>query len=61
MLGLAQPEEAAEDAEAEKMLQARAAARKEKNWKESDRLRDALRDMGYIVEDTPQGQKLRRA
>ncbi|HIQ62997.1 MAG TPA: cysteine--tRNA ligase, partial [Candidatus Avichristensenella intestinipullorum] len=51
----------AEDAEAEKMLQARAAARKEKNWKESDRLRDALRDMGYIVEDTPQGQKLRRA
>ena len=61
VLGLAQPEEAAEDAEAEKMLQARAAARKEKNWKESDRLRDALRDMGYIVEDTPQGQKLRRA
>ena len=44
----------------EALLAARATARKEKNWAESDRIRDALKAMGYAVEDTAQGQKLRR-
>ena len=41
-------------------LDARAAARKAKNWAESDRIRDALRAAGWEVKDTPQGQKVRR-
>ncbi|MDR0396838.1 MAG: cysteine--tRNA ligase [Oscillospiraceae bacterium] len=40
------------------MLDARATARKAKQWQESDRLRAELKAKGYAVEDTPQGQKL---
>ena len=36
------------------------AARKNNNWKESDSLRDDIREKGFIVEDTPQGQMLRK-
>ncbi|MBR3429633.1 MAG: cysteine--tRNA ligase [Clostridia bacterium] len=42
------------------MLKERETARAEKNWKKSDELRDALREAGYIVEDTKQGQKVRK-
>ena len=42
------------------MAEERAAARKEKNWKRSDELRDAIKAAGYILEDTPQGQKIRK-
>jgi cysteinyl-tRNA synthetase len=42
------------------MLQEREAARKNKDWKRSDELRDALKDAGYIVEDTKNGQKVRK-
>jgi len=38
----------------------RAQARKDKNWAESDALRDEIASLGYAVEDSPQGQKLRR-
>ena len=41
-------------------LDARAAARKARNWAESDRIRDALRAAGWEVKDTPDGQKVRR-
>ncbi|MDR2174096.1 MAG: cysteine--tRNA ligase [Burkholderiales bacterium] len=37
----------------------RLAARKAKNWVESDRLRDALKSAGWDVEDTPDGYRLR--
>ena len=43
------------------VLDARAAARKNKDWKQSDVLRDQLKDLGYLVEDTAQGQKVRKA
>ena len=33
-------------------------ARKNKDWKESDRLRQAILDHGYTVEDTAQGPRL---
>lgn len=36
-------------------LDARQEARATKNWAESDRLRDLLKDAGIIIEDTPQG------
>ena len=34
-------------------------AREAKDWKESDVLRDAILAKGFIVEDTPSGQKIR--
>ena len=38
----------------------RETARKEKNWKRSDELRDQLKELGYAVEDTKEGQKIRK-
>jgi len=38
----------------------RNAARKAKDWKSSDRLRDEILALGWIVKDTPQGQKLKK-
>ena len=37
------------------MAEERAAARKNKNWAESDRLRDAIKAAGFLVEDAPGG------
>ena len=41
--------------EAEELLALRVAARAEKKWKESDRLRDALADLGIAVKDSKDG------
>lgn len=49
------------DSEIEEMIEKRNLARREKNWAEADRLRDALKDMGIVLEDTPQGVKWHRA
>ncbi|SHI04314.1 cysteinyl-tRNA synthetase [Sporobacter termitidis DSM 10068] len=43
--------------EVEALIAARQAARKEKNWAEADRIRDRIKEMGIILEDTPQGVK----
>ena len=48
-------------AEIQALADERAKARKEKNWKRSDELRDALAAAGYIVKDTPQGQSITKA
>jgi cysteinyl-tRNA synthetase len=48
------------DAEIQALVDARQAARKAKNWAESDRLRDQLGAMGIILEDTPQGVRWKR-
>ena len=45
------------DGEVETLIDARQAARKEKNWAEADRIRDKLGEMGIVLEDTPQGVK----
>ena len=42
------------------MLEERQQARKTKNFKRADELRDALKDMGYAVEDTANGPKLKK-
>lgn len=62
VLGLVYAEdEANEDVETiESLIAARTAARKEKNWAESDRIRDELKAMGVVLEDTPQGVKWHR-
>ena len=42
------------------LLDARAVARHEKNFAESDRLRDEIATHGFVVKDTPEGQILSR-
>ena len=42
-------------AEVVAMAEERAAARKNKDWAESDRLRDAIKAAGFLVEDAPGG------
>lgn len=56
------PEPATEAPEAVQQLVAlRQQARLEKNWKESDRLRDQILAQGWRVTDTPQGPTLERS
>ena len=43
-------------ADVQAMLDARAAARAERNWAESDRLRDAIAAAGWVVTDSKSGQ-----
>jgi cysteinyl-tRNA synthetase len=45
--------------EAEDLIRKREEARKDKNWKAADEIRQQLRAMGIIIEDTPQGLKWR--
>ncbi|NLL67309.1 MAG: cysteine--tRNA ligase [Clostridiaceae bacterium] len=45
------------DAEVERLIEQRQQARKDKNWKLSDEIRDKLKDMGIELQDTPQGVK----
>lgn len=52
-------EVSSEDIEA--MINQRNAARAAKDWSESDRLRDALAELGVILEDGPQGTTWRRS
>ena len=58
-LPISKPEENV-DVEVEKLIEARQAARKAKNYAESDRIRDELKSMGIVLEDTPQGVKWKR-
>mgnify|MGYP000291885209 CR=1 FL=1 len=47
--------------EAEELIKAREEARKARDWTRADELRLKLREMGVIIEDTPQGVKWRLA
>jgi cysteinyl-tRNA synthetase len=49
------PEAGLTDAEIEQRIADRNAARKAKNWAESDRIRDELVAAGVILEDKPGG------
>ena len=40
------------------LLDARATARKEKNWAVADGVRDGLAGLGFTIEDTPQGARV---
>ncbi|MGE4284720.1 MAG: cysteine--tRNA ligase [Clostridia bacterium] len=61
VLGLLQKaEKDSLNSEVEELISRRQQARKEKNWALSDSIRDQLKDMGIVLEDTPQGIRWRR-
>ena len=41
-----------------KLIEERKQARKEKNWAESDRLRDLIKEKGFEVKDTKEGMEI---
>lgn len=46
------------DSEIQRLIEERQKARKEKNFALADKIRDQLREMGIILEDTPQGVRV---
>lgn len=54
------PEEDAIPADIQAMADARQAARKARNFKQADALRNKLDQLGWYVEDTPKGPRVRR-
>jgi cysteinyl-tRNA synthetase len=48
------------DAEIDALVEHREQARLDKNWAESDRIRDELTARGIVIEDTPRGPEWRR-
>lgn len=62
VLGLFLKEKSADlTAEQEQLLQERKYARQQKDFKRSDEIRDRLKSLGIVVEDTKDGQKWRSA
>ena len=60
VLGILSRKEEELPPEIAEFVRERAEARKEKNWAKSDELRDRIIRAGYILEDTKQGQKVRK-
>ncbi len=54
-------DEEALDPELQALVDARGAARAERDWAASDRLRDELAERGIVIEDSRDGQRWRRA
>lgn len=61
VLGILQEdEESGIDSEVKELIQKRDEARKNKDYKLSDEIRDRLTEMGYIVKDTPNGTEVEK-
>lgn len=62
VLGISkEKEETLLDSDIEELIEKRNNARKEKNFALADEIRDSLKEMGIVLEDTPQGVKWKRA
>lgn len=46
--------------EIKKLIEEREIARKNKNWQKSDELRDKIKSLGYTIEDTSKGPKVKK-
>ncbi len=60
VLGVGKPAEIAIPIEITGLLEARQAARKAKDFKRADAIRDELKAKGWIIEDTPKGARLKK-
>ncbi|MDQ0415350.1 cysteine--tRNA ligase [Mesobacillus stamsii] len=60
VLGLSLTDEELLDEEVEELIGKRAQARKERNFKLADEIRDQLKEMNIVIEDTPQGIRWKR-
>jgi cysteinyl-tRNA synthetase len=60
VLGLLDEVDTPVDAAVERLLQEREQARKRRDFATADRLRAQIEDLGYVVEDTPRGPRLKR-
>lgn len=60
VLGLLQKRADALPDDVVSLMARRAQARRDKDWALSDQLRDEINALGYVLEDTPQGQKVRK-
>jgi cysteinyl-tRNA synthetase len=60
VLGIGAPAEAEASAEIVVLLEARQAARKAKDFKRADAIRDELKSKGWVIEDTTKGPKLKK-
>ncbi|WP_079504290.1 cysteine--tRNA ligase [Mesobacillus jeotgali] len=60
VLGLSLKDEELLDEEIEALIEKRTQARKERNFKLADEIRDQLKEMKIIIEDTPQGIRWKR-
>jgi cysteinyl-tRNA synthetase len=59
VLGILAEDDAVDD-RAEVLLLERQKARQQRNFARADAIRDELQQMGYTVEDSPQGSRLKR-
>ncbi|MBI3328878.1 MAG: cysteine--tRNA ligase [Nitrospinae bacterium] len=59
VLGLLQEEEGTVDAEVERLVLEREQARKRRDFAAADRLRAQVAALGYVIEDTPQGPRVK--
>jgi cysteinyl-tRNA synthetase len=60
VLGIGAPREVEVPAEITALLEARVAARKARDFKRADALRDELKAKGWVIEDTPKGARVKR-
>jgi cysteinyl-tRNA synthetase len=60
VLGLTFEKEEMLDEEIDALIEKRIQARKDRNFQLSDQIRDQLKDMNIILEDTPQGTRWKR-
>jgi len=61
VLGVGAPVDVEAPAEINALLEARQAARKAKDFKRADTIRDELKSKGWVIEDTPKGARVKRA
>lgn len=59
-LNLLKKEEFKIPKEVEKLLEQREEARAEKNWKKSDELREKIKSLGFLIDDTQEGARVKK-
>jgi len=61
VIGIMRHEKVDVPQEINELAKQREKARQEKNWAESDRLRDEIKEKGYVVEDSNEGFRIKKA